>query len=105
MRDPIGYVCSDIDAKSFEFAFRQMKRRDRNDRICRTVHQQYSRLLDVITVDPGRFGEHARVADDGSHCSRSAQSNMKRHHRALAEANQRQIRFGQSILRQLAINK
>lgn len=39
VRHPMGYVRGDIDAKSFEFAFCHMQRRDGYNRIGRSMHK------------------------------------------------------------------
>ena len=53
----------------------------------------------------GGAREHSRIADDRSDPSRPAQRDMKRHHRPLAEADQSEIRVGEPILGELAIDK
>ena len=105
MGDPKGNMGRDGDAQPFELALRHMQRRDRDHRIGRTMDQQHRRFGKVTVRQLGGPGEHSRIAHDRRDRLRSAQRDMKRHHRPLAEANQREIRLGQAILRELAVDE
>ena len=82
-----------------------MQRRDRYNRISRSVDQQHRRLREFRVRKPCCSGEHPRIAHHRGNSSWSAQPDMERHHRALAKADQRQVRLSQFIFGQLAIDE
>src|SRR6516165_19973 len=56
-------------------------------------------------IDVGRQYQQSGIADDRHRGSRAAQSDMQRHHRALAEADQRQRGWRQLVPGELGIEK
>jgi transposase-like protein len=53
VRYPVGYVRRDLDTQPFELAFCHTQRRDRYNRISRSMHQQHRRLREFRMRKPG----------------------------------------------------
>src|SRR3984957_848833 len=93
-----------------EFFRRDEQGFQRNDGILIAMHEQYRRA-GPAGVARGGFAEmfgadqYAGIADDRGRRALAAQAHMQRHHRALAEADQREARFVEAEAREFRIEK
>src|SRR5262245_36064824 len=95
--DAVGHVPFDRDAERGEPA-RGVEQRLRGDEIVAVaVDEQHRRTRldlgrELLRIDVGRDRQQSGIADDCERHRRAAQPYMQRHHRALAEADERERR-------------
>jgi hypothetical protein len=87
LTDARGHIRLDAHARSCQRSLRKGHRADVNDVAFGAVDQQEGRTAKDLGLQALRGDEHT---GDASHRFGPANSDVKRHHRALAEANQQQ---------------
>jgi len=78
---------------------------DRNNVVGVAMNEKDGRPRDEIASKPSRLDQHPRKAGNGSHRTRTAEADVKRHHRALAKADKRKRTVVKAQRRKLAVKK
>src|SRR5471032_264320 len=98
MADALGDVHADFHAMLAQQLGGALGQHVRQHLVAVAVQQQHGRPRLDLGAERLRGGQHAREADDAGELPGASQTDMQRHHRALAEADQHRLALVEPIL-------